>query len=185
MKTFTKMIYELYVAPINEAKQQFTSANTSINKNKLPKGYGVVGKHFGWKKGTVHLDVGGGKFDNAIEHLKSHGVMGHVYDPFNRSESQNSVSLASQAHTASLFNVLNVIPEPEHQITALKVAHRALRQGGKIYVGVYEGDGSGKGTKTKKDSFQHNKKLSHYLKPVQQVFPNAIIQHGIIHATKD
>jgi hypothetical protein len=40
MKTFTKMIHELYVAPINEAKQQFTSANTPISKNKLPKKYG-------------------------------------------------------------------------------------------------------------------------------------------------
>lgn len=39
MKTFTKMIHELYVAPINEAKQQFISVNAPINKNKLPKRY--------------------------------------------------------------------------------------------------------------------------------------------------
>lgn len=39
------MIHELYVAPINEAKKQFTSANTLISKNKLPKGYGSNHTH--------------------------------------------------------------------------------------------------------------------------------------------
>ena len=50
--------------PHLEESQKFTSAATSINKSKLPKGYTTVGKHFGWEKGTVHLDIGGGRNRN-------------------------------------------------------------------------------------------------------------------------
>ena len=39
------MMHELYVAPINEAKQQFISVNAPINKNKLPKRYGSNHTH--------------------------------------------------------------------------------------------------------------------------------------------
>lgn len=167
--------------------QKFTSKATSINKGKLPRHFGIVGKQFGWEKGTTHLDVGGGRFDNAIEHLEEQGVTGHVYDPYNRSEEHNTNALAATtgAHTASLFNVLNVIQEPEHQIAALKIAHDQLRTDGKVFIGVYEGDRSGIGKQTGKDQFQRNEKLDAYLPTVQQVFPNAQMYMGIIHATKE
>lgn len=169
-------------------EQKFTSASTSINRSKLPKGYSIVGNHFGWKKGTIHLDIGGGKFDNAVEHLSTHGVSGHVYDPFNRSEEHNAEVLSKagngQADSVSLFNVLNVIDDPEHHISALQLAHSSLKPKGKLFVGVYEGDKSGKGKQTGKDSYQRNEKIDAYLPTVQQVFPNAKIHKGIIHATK-
>jgi len=179
MKSFTHYIKE---------SQKFTSAATSINKSKLPKGYSAVGKHFGWKKGSTHIDIGGGRFDNAIEHLAKHGVTGHVYDPYNRSPEHNEnviKSVGGKADTASLFNVLNVIQEPEHHVTALRKAHESLRPGGRVFIGVYEGDKSGKGKQTGKDSYQRNERLGAYLDTVKQVFPNATIRGGIIHATKE
>jgi len=175
--------------PHLEEAQKYTSASTSINKSKLPKGYTTVGKHFGWTKGTTHLDIGGGRFDNAIEHLASHGVNAHVYDPYNRSEEHNTNALASagngKADTVSLFNVLNVIDDPEHHTTALQLAHTSLKPKGKLFVGVYEGDKSGKGKQTGKDSYQRNEKIDAYLPTIQKVFPNARIHKGIIHATKE
>lgn len=172
-----------------EEAQRYSSASTSINKRKLPKGYTAVGKHVGWKKGTIHLDIGGGKFDNAVEHLKQYGVQAYVYDPYNRSEEHNQQSLQNagngQAHTVSLFNVLNVIEEPEQHIEALKLAHRSLRPSGQLFIGVYEGDKSGKGKVTGKDSYQRNERLEAYLPTIQQVFPNAKIHKGIIIASKD
>jgi len=175
--------------PHLEEAQKYTSASTSINKSKLPKGYTTVGKHFGWTKGTTHLDIGGGRFDNAIEHLATHGVNAHVYDPYNRSEEHNTNALAKagngQADTVSLFNVLNVIDDPEHHTSALQLAHSSLKPKGKLFVGVYEGDKSGKGKQTGKDSYQRNEKIDAYLPTIQKVFPNARIHKGIIHASKD
>jgi hypothetical protein len=175
--------------PHLEEAQKYTSASTSINKSKLPKGYTTVGKHFGWTKGTTHLDIGGGRFDNAIEHLATHGVNAHVYDPYNRSEEHNTNALASagngKADTVSLFNVLNVIDDPEHHTSALQLAHSSLKTKGKLFVGVYEGDKTGKGKQTGKDSYQRNEKIDAYLSTIQKVFPNAKIHKGIIHATKE
>jgi hypothetical protein len=167
--------------------QKLTSKATSINKGKLPRHFGIVAKQFGWEKGTTHLDIGGGRFDNAIEHLEGQGITGHVYDPYNRTEEHNAnaISMTKGAHTASLFNVLNVIQEPENQIAAIRVAHEQLRPDGRVFIGVYEGDRSGVGKQTGKDQFQHNQPLESYLPMVQQVFPNASVHKGIIHGTKE
>lgn len=171
-----------------EEEQKYSSSSTSINKSKLPQGYNIVSKHFGWKKGTHHLDIGGGKFDNAVDHLSRLGVRAHVYDPYNRSDEHNKESLRrvgdGKADTVSLFNVMNVISEKENHISALKLAHKSLKNDGKLYIGVYEGDKSGIGKQTGKDSYQRNEKLESYLPTIQKVFPNAKIHKGIIHATK-
>ena len=172
-----------------EDAQEFTSAGTSINKNKLPTGYTTVHKKIGWKKGTTHIDIGGGKFDNGVEFLKNLGVNAHVYDPYNRPQEHNKKVMETVgkqgADTASLFNVLNVIREPEYQEEALRTAHSTLKPGGKLFVSIYEGDRSGQGKQTKKDSWQNNHPTAAYLDTVRKVFPNARLQHGIIHGTKE
>ena len=173
-----------------EDAQEFTSAATSINKAKLPEGYSIVHKKLGgWKPNTVHLDIGGGKFDNAVEFLDKLGVRGMVHDPFNRSQEHNEAVMKeigeAGADTASLFNVLNVIKEPEYRAEALRKAHAALKPGGRIFIGIYEGDRSGVGKKTKKDSWQNNMTTAAHLPEVLEVFPNAKIEHGIIHATRE
>ena len=173
---------------LGEDAQEFTSAGTSINSTKLPTGYSTVAKKIGWKKGTTHIDIGGGKFDNGVEFLKNLGVNAHVYDPFNRPKEHNEKVMGSVgkqgADTASLFNVLNVIKEPEYRLEALKTAHDTLKPGGQVFIGIYEGDRTGQGKKTKKDSWQNNAPTHTYLDDVRKVFPNATLQHGIIHGTK-
>lgn len=177
-----------FLTHLSEA-QKFSSSSTSINSTKLPKGYSSVGKHHGWAKGSTHLDIGGGKFDNAVKHLAGHGVSGHVYDPFNRSEKHNTRVLSKagngKSDTASMFNVLNVIKETENHISALQLAHQSLKRGGTLHVGVYAGDRSGKGRQTGKDSYQRNEKIHAYLPTVQKIFPNARVHKGMIHATKE
>lgn len=172
-----------------EDAQEFSSAATSINKAKLPSGYTTVQRRFGWTPGTVHLDIGGGKFDNAVEFLDKLGVKGHVHDPFNRSAEHNERVMREigegGADTTSLFNVLNVIKEPEYRMEALQTAHRALKPGGRIFIGIYEKDRHGRGEKTGPNSWQNNMTKEAYMPEILKVFPNAKIEHGIIHATKE
>lgn len=172
-----------------EDAQEFSSAATSINKSKLPEAYTTISKKMGWTPETTHIDIGGGKFDNAVEFLGKMGVKAHVYDPFNRSEEHNAKVMKEVgeggADSASLFNVLNVIKEPEYRHEALKTAHSTLKPGGKIFISIYEGDRSGVGKQTKKDSWQNNMTTAAHLPEVQKVFPNAKIMHGIIHGTKE
>ena len=171
-----------------EDAQEFTSAGTSINSTKLPTGYSTVHRKIGWQKGTTHIDIGGGKFDNGVEFLQNLGVNAHVYDPYNRPAEHNKKVMETVgkegADTASLFNVLNVIREPEYQEEALQTAHSTLKPGGRIFIGIYEGDRTGQGRQTKKDSWQNNHSTAAYLDTVRKVFPNAVLQHGIIHGTK-
>lgn len=172
-----------------EDAQEFSSAATSINKSKLPEAYTTISKKIGWTPETTHIDIGGGKFDNAVEFLGKMGVKAHVYDPFNRSEEHNAKVMKEVgeggADSASLFNVLNVIKEPEYRQEALQTAHSTLKPGGKIFISIYEGDRSGVGKQTKKDSWQNNMTTAAHLPEVQKVFPNAKIMHGIIHGTKE
>ena len=172
-----------------EDAQEFTSAATSINKTKLPEAYTTIHKRMGWKPDTTHIDIGGGKFDNAVEFLGKLGVKAHVFDPYNRPEEHNRKVMETVgkqgADTASLFNVLNVIREPEYQEEALRTAHSTLKPGGKVFIGIYEGDKSGQGRQTKKDSWQNNHPTAAYLDTVRKVFPNAKLQHGMIHKTKE
>jgi SAM-dependent methyltransferase len=181
MKTFKTFL--------SEDAQEFSSAATSINKAKLPTGYSVVHKKFGWKPKTTHVDIGGGKFDNAVEFLEKLGVEAHVYDPFNRTPEHNQRVMErvskTGADTASMFNVLNVIKEPEYRMDALQTAHKTLKPGGRIFIGIYEGDRSGVGKKTKADSWQNNMTTAAHLPEVRKVFPNARIEHGVIHATRE
>jgi SAM-dependent methyltransferase len=181
LKTFQQFIIE--------DAQQFSSAETSINKNKLPEAYSTIHRKFGWQPDTLHLDIGGGKFDNAVDFLKTQGVRGLVFDPFNRSEEHNEGVMREVGkggvHSASLFNVLNVIKEPEYRAEALRTAHQSLKPGGRVFISIYEGDKSGTGKQTKKDSWQNNMATAAYLEEVQRIFPNAKLQHGIIHGTKE
>ena len=61
--------------------QEYDSAATSINSNKLPAIYKMVN----FNEGDVVVDFGGGKFDNAVEYIRDKGATLCVYDPYNRS----------------------------------------------------------------------------------------------------
>ncbi len=168
--------------------QEFTSAATS--QSQIAKGLGVLAKKGVLKSGTVNLDLGGGRYDHGVKFLAGHGVTSHVLDPFNRSPEHNqkvteTIQQKGGADTVTVFNVLNTIKEPEVHLDVLQTAKKHLRRGGGLWLGVYGGDRSGVGKKTKADSWQRNEPLGAYLETVRKVFPNAVVRHGLIHATND
>ena len=169
--------------------QKYTSANTSINKTKTAEAFTKLLKKDVFKKGSVNLDIGGGRFDNANDLLKDKaGAKNVVYDPFNRTKAHNA-KVAKQVSggkvdTVTINNTLNVIEDTPNQIRVLEQAKDAVKADGKVYISVYQGDKSGVGRTTSKDSFQQMKPLADYLKTVQKVFPDAKIVNGMIEATK-
>ena len=87
------------------------------------------GKPHQFKKGDVVLDIGGGKFDNAVKNLAKSNVEVKVYDPFNRSPVHNKSVVNSikdgGADKVVSFNTLNVIPEEANRLKVIEQAHNA------------------------------------------------------------
>ena len=168
--------------------QTITSADTSINATKLPAAFTKLNKEGKFKKGSINMDIGGGRFDNANTLLQKNEATNVVYDPFNRSKEQNQQAVNKAAEgksdTATINNVLNVIKDEVNQLRVLRQAQNALKPGGEVFVSVYEGSGTGVGKATTK-GYQQNKKLKDYMDTVKKVFPNATIKDGIIRAKKE
>lgn len=160
-------------------KQEFTSANTSINSKKVPSLF----KKIAWIKDSNNLDYGGGKYDTATEYLSKYGCLNCIYDPFNRSKELNDLTMSkSNYDTATLSNVLNVIKEQEIRLECLKDIKRHLKPNGILYISIYEGDKSEVGKSTRKSCWQNNMKLKSYLSEVKQVFDSVEISRGYIKA---
>ena len=161
--------------------QKITSAATSLNQ--VPRLFRAVPL----ARGSINLDVGGGKYDKATDYLHSLGVHNFVWDPYNRSDEHNDrvydlLVVGSFADTATLSNVLNVIQHKRDRIAALAVARQSVGSTGVCYITVYEGDRSGKGKKTSK-GFQLNRPVKSYVSEVKEVFRLVdVIRGGIIVA---
>ena len=161
--------------------QEFSSAATSINSTKIPKLFTLVSKHFGWKRGTINLDLGGGKYDTATNYLKMYHVDNYIWDKYNRSyehnsEVENKVHLGC-ADTVTLSNVLNVIKEQEMRAHIILLAWEWVKPNGRIYISVYNSKKEGE---SKPDCWQNAMTLQEYLKEVKVICPNAVNKHGII-----
>jgi len=169
--------------------QAFNSADTSINSGKLPAGFTELKKQGVFEEGQTVVDIGGGRFDNAVEDLAKQGVTLKVYDPFNRSAMHNETVVSEiangGAYAAVSNNVLNVIQEPENINRVVRQAHNAIPDGGKAYFTVYEGKGDGVGTETSK-GWQRNEKTQDYVARIEEVFgPGNVTRKGkVITATK-
>lgn len=168
---------------VTEVEQEFTSANTSINKAKLP----AIFKLITFEPNTVNLDFGGGKFDNAAEYLKDYDVVNLVYDPYNRSKEHNAEVIKQLkerggADTATCSNVLNVIKEPEARHNVLSNIKKFVKPNGKVYITVYEGSGTGEGGATSA-GYQLNRKTADYLDEIKEIFPDAKRNGKLIVAT--
>lgn len=171
------------VSDLSHPEQEFDSAATSINSNKLPAIYKMVN----FNEGDVVIDFGGGKFDNAVEYIKDKGATLVVYDPYNRSAEHNEQVLATLeenggADAAVNSNVLNVIKEPEARQAVLQNIKKLLKPGAPVYITVYEGRGDGVEGPTK-SGYQLNRKTEGYLDEVREVFPDAIRKGKLIIAT--
>ena len=162
--------------------QEYDSAATSINSNKLPAIYKMVN----FNEGDVIVDFGGGKFDNAVEYIRDKGATLCVYDPYNRSAEHNKEVLRilrenGGADAAVNSNVLNVIKEPEARKNVLENIARITKPGAPIYITVYEGKGNGQEGPTK-SGYQLNRKTADYLEEIQEVFPDATRRGKLITA---
>lgn len=169
---------------LENATQEYTSANTSINSAKLPAIFSMVN----FKPETINLDYGGGKFDNATTALEGKGVTNLIYDPYNRSSGHNkdvidTVRKNGGADTVTCSNVLNVIKEPEARKVVIKNIYSLLKNSGTAYFTVYEGTGKGNAGPTK-SGYQLNKKTGDYVEEISAVFPS-VSRHGkLIIASK-
>lgn len=164
--------------------QKITSAGTSVNMlprlfNKMPAGSAL------FERGSINVDIGGGKFETATKFLHARGVHSFVYDPFNRDEAHNDKVWAyfisqGRADTATLSNVLNVIQRKFDRLSCLGVAARAIGHEGTCYITVYEGDRSGKGRKTTR-GYQLNRPTKRYVSEIGNIFRDVeVVKGGLI-----
>lgn len=167
---------------IDHPEQEFDSAETSINSNKLPAVYRMISI----PEGTIGVDFGGGKFDNGVEHIRDLGATLCVYDPYNRSAEHNkevikTLKANGGADWAINSNVLNVIKEPEARRAVLENISKITKPGAPIYITVYEGRGDGNEGQTK-SGYQLNRKTQDYLDDIREVFPDATRKGKLITA---
>lgn len=168
-----------------KTKQKYTSANTSINKKRVP----AVFKKISWKPNTINLDIGGGKYDTATIYLHRFYVENLIIDEYNRSEEHNFAMLEKVyqnggADTVTCSNVLNVISEKEIRLDVINKCYDNLKDDGICYFYVYEGDSSGIGKETKKDCWQNNLKTKYYLSEVLSIFGSAFLKGKLIISSK-
>ncbi len=166
--------------------QKYSSARSSIKQT--PAGFMIVDRHFGWQPDTVNFDIGGGKYDLMTEKLSEKFVTNLIFDPYNRNVEHNNCVLQrclnGKSDTVTIFNVLNVIMEPEIQMEVLDLARDALKPGGRVFIrSTYMNQNKASGL-TKSGTFQHCLKQSEYLKIVKKIFPDAELKFGIIFAKK-
>lgn len=148
--------------------QAYSSAVTSINKNKVPR----IFKAIKWQPGTINLDYGGGRFDTATEYLRTQGVQNYIYDKYNRTDTENNGALSHAPYSSVvLSNVLNVVHELEERIAILNHIKSLLTPNGTLYVSVYEGNKSGvEKVDQKRNSCQLNRITKSYVTEIASVF---------------
>lgn len=169
------------------SEQEFSSADTSINSSKLP----AVFKKVKFNPGTINLDYGGGRFDNATEFLADQDVENLIFDKFNRSDDHNKnvikrIRQNGGADTATCSNVLNVIKERDIRVNeVIKNIKSMLKPGGTAYFTVYEGTGLGDSKETTK-GYQLNKKTADYVEEIEEIFGkgNVVRKGSVIIAKK-
>jgi ABC-type Fe3+-hydroxamate transport system substrate-binding protein len=152
--------------------QNFTSAKTSINKNKLP----ASTKKINWElyRGKKVLDVGGGKFDNLKDFLKLNFEIDlFIYDKFNRTNTENEMALTCQPDLIISNNVLNVIDSIDIIKSIISTIEGYQKP---FYISVYEGNKTNIGNATNKDCYQRNERTKEYLK----YFNNAVLKNNLI-----
>ena len=159
-----------------EADQEISSADTSINETKLPSIFNPSGKYRSilFQEGNVILDLGGGRFDNAVEEAAAAGAKLFVHDIYNRTQEHNDAVVEKvkngNADFVTVNNVLNVIAEPEARALVMQQAANAVAPGGKIFVQIYEGDSKNRGEPGPTiKGFQNNMATKDYVPEIESV----------------
>lgn len=164
--------------------QKITSKATSVNSKRVPRLFTLVDKRLGWKRGTINVDIGAGKYNTAEKFLLSRGVQCASYDPYNRTFEENmgaAIEMVMGSATSTVSNVLNVIKDSTERRGVIYQAALAIRESGVAYFTVYEGDKSHKGKKTTK-GWQENRPLNDYIFEIAEHFKSVECGSGLIVA---
>lgn len=161
--------------------QTFKSAGTSLNQ------VAALFKNKNFHPGKVNIDIGGGKFDATSNFLRSLGTENYVFDPFNRTEQENTATLdflmsGKKADTATCANVLNVIDTEAARLNVILETAKAIKPDGTAYFTVYTSDNSGVGRQTQADSWQNARKTEDYVSEIETYFNNVERKGSIIIA---
>lgn len=167
--------------------QEFDSSGTSRPiKASL---FSSVQKRFGWKPGTVNLDIGGGRFELTTEYLADLGVKNLVHDLYNRSQEHNdAVCEYVTAHgldTVTNSNVLNVIKERSARSAVISFcASMAERsRSGVCIFATYDPKDGKKADKTR-DGWQERRPLESYVPEIAQHFKHYVRMGDIVVASQ-
>lgn len=133
------------------------------------------------------LDVGGGRYDTALDHLwEKHRVMLYVYDPFNRTRAECSEALRlfndhwdnfEGERMVTCLNVLNVIP---HRLEMIKTIEHCRSFNLPTVFQIYEGDRSGIPSTT---TVQRNNRTKDYVPFLAAYYSQVSVKRNIITAT--
>ena len=152
--------------------QKNTSANTSINKNKMPAIYEKAVKCGFLKEKMVVLDYGCGKYtENLQRYIIEKGSFFVGYDKYNLSEPYNNMALRLGIlvgyDLVLCSNVLNVIDDDEEM---KKVIRNCVDMTKTVALfTVYENKKNGKGEQTKEDCYQRNEPIEYYEKVISDM----------------
>lgn len=148
----------------NAIKQEYDSAETSINSSRPP----ALITQYASTLGETNLDYGGGKFDVTTEFLAQYGVQNAIYDPFNRSQEHNEQVLSKTYKTATICNVLNVIKEKFIRQNCILHCLEFVQQA--IYISVYYDCKKQEGATSK--GYQMHKPIDFYFQEIQEILPS-------------
>lgn len=161
--------------------QNYSSAKTSLPSNE-PKGFKLID----WKKGTVNLDLGGGKTTFGTDYLKAKGVKNLIFDfnyPAEHNKEIAEYVRKNKVDTVTCFNVLNVLDTKEAISNMCLMAAKALKDNGTAYFQVYHKK-DGKGASQNNQSYQQGEPLSFYVPFVSEYFENVKKTAELITASK-
>ena len=183
---FEERYPELKAQPWSTPQQEVSSASTSISYPNVEAKSPIIFKAFKNGKidvGPINADIGGGRYDQITDWLSKRGVENVVYDPFNRPMAHNQAAMkrlaGGKADTATVSNVLNVIPDAQSRAVTIATAHDAVRPGGKVYFSMYAAPKAGvvKG----RDAYQVGKKPSEYIPEIEAIFGKGnVYQQGAL-----
>jgi SAM-dependent methyltransferase len=172
-------------AGIPEKDENYHPEKTSINKDKLPAGITTALRTNLIPQNALVLDYGGGSFDNGKDEIEAKvpGSQVYVYDPYSREKSHNDgvmdVFKNQKADIVMNHNVLNVIADPDERSEVLQNAFSHLKEGGKLLISVYIGEGNNKPRKVPQPgggwNWQENRKTKEYIPEIQAALPDTTI----------
>ena len=176
---------------LNAPKLEYNPQDTSVPQEPLAITQGFKRGYI--QPGTINLDIGGGKYDKGTDYLREQGIENILIDPYAREREFNLQNLArlkevapKGADSVTLSSVLNVIREPEIQKSVLMQAYDSVKSNGQVIIAIYEGDGTGAGRVTGRNTFQHNRKTVDYMPIVESIFGagNVTRKGNLIVATR-